>query len=301
MTIVVTGGSGFIGSALTAALLEKGHTVVVIDQRAPALTHQNLYFIQCNLEADLLPFNVLERTDAIIHLAGKPIFEKWTEKVKQAIKQGRVEATRHIIQSLERTTTRPSIFISASAVGYYGEAGDTELDEKSPKGNTFLSDVVQVWEAEAAKAEQFGCRVVIVRTAPVIGTGGFLAPLVRLARFWLVFKLGRRDFWQPWIHLEDIVRVYLFALETSTLQGVVNAAAPTPVRHSELMKHFAKAVKRRLLGALPLRLVKFLYGDFATEITTSQKVYPRRLLDKGFTFEYTNVEGALRSITHEKK
>ncbi len=300
MTIVVTGGSGFIGSALTATLLEKGHTVIVIDKHAPTLTHQNLYFIQCDLEENLLPFNVLERTDAVIHLAGHTIFAKWTEKTKEQIKKSRTQSTKHIIESLERTNTRPSIFISASATGYYGESKDSELDEKSPKGTTFLSDVVDAWEREAIKAEQFGSRVVIVRTAPVIGKGGFLTPLIKLARFGIVARLGRRDFWMPWIHVEDIVKVYLFALETNTLQGVVNAVAPAPVTHRAFMKSFAKAMHRQVLGILPISIAKLFYGDFVYEITMSQKVYPRRLIDKGFTFEYTQLDGALRSIRDEK-
>lgn len=297
MTIVVTGGSGFIGSALSRTLLEKGHTVIVIDTDAPTFTHQNLFFIQCDLEKNLLPFNVLERTDAVIHLAGKNIFTRWTPASKEAIKQSRIISTRNIIDSLKQTATRPSIFISASSVGYYGEAGETELDERSQKGNTFLSTLVEEWETEALAAEQTGCRVVLVRTAPVIGKDGFLKPLMQLARYGVVFRLSKKDFWMPWVHIDDIVKIYCFALETSTLQGVVNATAPTPVTHRQFIRTFAKTNHRRVLGAIGMKLLKPLVGELLEELTTSQKVFPRRLLDKGFLFEYTNVDGALRSVS----
>ncbi len=302
MTVVLTGGSGFIGSALSRALLEKGHTVVVIDKKSPDFTHQNLYFIQCDLEENMLPFNVLERTDAIIHLAGRTIFGKWTDKVKNEIEKSRIVSTKHLVKSLEKTATRPSIFICASATGYYGDKGDEDVDEQSSKGTTFLSHVTERWEEEAMKAEQFGCRVVLVRTAPVIGSSGFLKPLLQLARLGIVLRLVRKDFWMSWVHIDDVVRIYLFALETNTLQGIVNASSPMPVKSSDFMKLFARATHRRVIGALPKFLSKLLYGEFIHEIVLSQKAYPRRLIDKGFDFEYVNIEGALRQVTdHAKK
>lgn len=297
MTIVITGGSGFIGTALTRALLAKGNTVVVVDKRGPRLTHENLFYIPCDLEASTLPFNVLERTDAVIHLAGRPIDGKWTEKAKQSIRDSRILSTRHVIESLGKTANKPPIFISASAVGYYGDGRERDLDERSAKGETFLADVVEAWEKEAMRAEEFGCRVVLVRTAPVVGAGGFIASLLKVARFHIAFRLSREDYWMPWIHINDIVRIYLFALETNTLQGVVNAVSPFPIRHSEFMGAFAKETRSVLFSRLPL--AKAIFGDLLKEITLSQKVHPQRLLDKGFAFAYTDAREAVASARQE--
>ncbi len=297
MTIVVTGGSGFIGTALTRELLAKGHTVIVIDVKSPSLTHEHLFYIPCDLEKNVLPFNVLERTDAIIHLAGKTIARKWTDAAKREIRDSRVDSTRHVVESLAQTTSRPPIFISASATAYYGNGHERELDEQSAKGEGFLSDVTDAWEKEALKAESFGSRVVIIRTAPVIGKGGFLAPLFRLARFHLAFGLSKQDYWMPWIHLGDIVRIYLFALETNTLQGVVNAVAPIPIMHHQFMKEFARETKSIAFRRMPFS--KLFFGDLLKEVTLSQKIYPQRLIDKGFAFAYTNVRDAITDARHE--
>lgn len=301
MTVVVTGGAGFIGSALSKALLAKGHTVIVVDKVPPSITHQNLFFIQCDLEEELLPFNVLERTDAIIHLAGRSIFGRWNDLMKEKIMKSRVESTKHLVESLERTATRPPIFVAASGISYYGDGGDEEIDERSPKGTSYLSEVTEAWERESMQAEKFGCRVVIVRTAPVIGSGGFLKPLIKFAKFGMVFRFGEKNFWMPWVHIDDIVKIYMFALETSTLQGVVNAVAPSPIKHRDFMKTFAKVTNRKVLGKMPNFLIRLFYGDFIDEMTKSQKVLPRRLTDKGFVFEYTVLDGAIRSAIKDVK
>lgn len=296
MTIVVAGGSGFVGKALTKVLLSKGYTVVVIDRVGPRFTHEQLFFIPCDLETTTLPFNVLERTDAIINLAGRPIATKWTKEAKEAIRTSRVFSTRHLIDSLEHTVNRPQIFINASAVGFYGATEDV-ADEQSGKGQTFLADVVQEWEHEALKAEEFGCRTVVVRTATVLGKGGFLASFLKLTRFHILGLLSKKDFYFPWIHINDLVRVYVFALETTTLQGVVNAVSPTQTTAKTLFQSLARATKSLILGVLPFQ--KFLFGELTKELTLSQKVSPRRLLDKGFAFAFTDIDTTIESIIHE--
>lgn len=298
MTIVVTGGSGLIGTELVRTLLAKGHTVVVIDKKGPALTHQQLFFIPCDLSTTTLPFNVLERTDAIINLAGSTIARKWTPKIKEDITNTRVLSTRHIVESLSQTAAKPSIFISASATGYYGNGKEELLDERAPKGDLFLSDVAAAWEKEALTAEDLGCRVVIVRTAPVLARGGFLAPLWNFSRFHLTGTIFKKDFWMPWIHINDLIRVYLFALETGTLQGVVNAAAPTPTRFSTLFRAFKKITKSISLGRNPF--ARLLYGEMIDAFSVDQKIVPQRLIDKGFSFAFTDVEHALQALSKEK-
>ncbi len=297
MTIVIAGGSGFIGTELSKALLSKGHTVIVIDIKGPTLTHERLFYIPCNLETNTLPFNVLERTDAIINLAGISIAGKWTAAFKDAIYRSRVQATKNLVESLKQTATKPSIFISASASGYYG-ASEEVLNERSPKGNTFLSDVVDAWEKEALQAEHLGSRVVIVRTAPVFGKKGFLYPLWKMSRFHILTSVYKRNFSMSWIHINDIVRIYIFALETNTLQGVVNAVAPIGIEHKTLLKIIAKETKSLRVGTLPFG--KIFFGALLEETGITQNITPQRLLDKGFEFAFTDVKEAIKAIHHAK-
>lgn len=294
MTVVVAGGSGFIGTLLSQKLLALGDTVIVIDINAPRFTHERLYYIQCDITSQKLPFNVLEKTDAVVNLAGVPISKKWNSKSKEQIKTSRILATKHIVESMRTTTNRPTILINASAVGYYGERGNEELTEQSLCGEGFLASVVSDWEQEARTAEAFGTRVVCIRTAPVVGHGGMIIQLKRGARFGFTSYLSKRDFWQPWIHEDDIVNTYLFALQTSTLQGPVNAVAPELVTHRTFMKAFAHTAHRHILGTVPQSIGKLLFGEVLTEITKSQKVYPTRLLDKGFVFQYSHLEDAMK-------
>ena len=298
MTIVVAGGSGFIGTALVQTLLSKGHTVVVIDRVGPRLTHKQLFFIPCDLEHSVLPFNVLERTDAIINLVGRPIVGRWNETVKKQIRDSRVLSTKNLIESLRNTVNRPQIFINASAVGFYGDCEESPADEHTPSADTFLATVVKEWEQEALQAEEYGCRTVIIRTATVLGKRGFLASFLKMARFHILFQLSKKPFFLPWIHINDLVRTYLFAIETTTLQGTVNAVAPVFDTSDTIIRTLARKTKSLVLGAIPLR--RFFFGELITEITRSQKVAPQRLLDKGFEFAFTDVDTALSSVLYEK-
>jgi uncharacterized protein len=295
MTIVVTGGSGMIGTELVQVLLSKGHTVIVIDTRGPTLTHERLFFIPCDLSSTTLPFNVLERTDAVINLVGAPINKRWNPEVKKQIIESRTQSVQHIVESIGKTSSRPSIFISASAVGFYGETGEVGADENAKKGEGFLSDTVAKWEAEMVKAEDYGARVVIVRTAPVLARGGFLAPLWNSARFRVTPYVFKNDFSIPWIHINDLIRVYLFALETGTLQGVVNAVAPTHTRYTELIRAF-----RSVLKTVSIRVSRiaslFLGKEMLEALSQNQIIIPQRLIDKGFSFAFTDIREAIESF-----
>jgi uncharacterized protein (TIGR01777 family) len=296
MTIVITGGSGFIGTKLTERLIEEGHMVIVIDILPPRLTNKKLFFIQCDLSKQQLPFNVLEQTDAVINLAGKNILGKWNDKYKEEIKNTRVESTKHVVESMKSATNRPTVLINASAVGFYGDKGDESVNEKSIKGEGFLADLVDSWEKEAFVAEDFGTRVVCIRTAPVLGSTGILPLYKKMAKFGFLLKLTSKNFWQPWIHEEDLINCYLFALETVTLQGVVNAVAPESITHNDFVHTIGTVLKRRILGTVPEFISKFSLRDLFKEITKSQKVVPQRLIDKGFAFSYPKLEEAIRNL-----
>lgn len=296
MNIVITGGSGFIGTQLSKKLVNTGHTVIVVDIVPPRFTHEQLFFIKADITSGPLPYGVLEKVDAVINLAGKSISGKWTKELKEEIEKSRIESTKHIIEGIKNSTNKPSCFICASAIGFYGDTGGETVDEQSPKGEGFLSDVVAHWEAVAREAGDYGIRVVCVRTAPVLGHGGILSELLKTAKFGFLMKLRKKDFWMSWIHEDDIINTYIFALETKTVQGVFNASAPEIVTHSDFMRQLSKTIHRKVLGAVPEFIAKRMFGEFFEEITRSQKVAPKRLLDKGFEFSYPTLSSALNQI-----
>ncbi|HWC57530.1 MAG TPA: TIGR01777 family oxidoreductase [Candidatus Paceibacterota bacterium] len=296
MTVVVAGGSGFIGTLLTQKLLALGDMVIVVDQKAPVFTHEHLYFIQSDIATEQLPFNVLEHTDAVINLVGAPLMRRWTSTYKKTIRDSRLLSTRHIVESMQRATNRPPLLINASAVGYYGDGGDTVLNEQAPQGKGFLAEVAAEWEKEALQAEAFGTRVVCVRTAIVLGRGEIVAALTRFAPWKVFFALSKKPFWQPWIHHDDIVNVYLFALQTSTLHGPLNAVAPESVTHQTFVRTIAQALRRPWVLPVP-RIIKHLFFKEAIEaVVMSERVVPQRLVDKGFVFTYPTLAVAAATL-----
>jgi uncharacterized protein len=296
MNIVITGGAGFIGSQLSKKLLESNNTVVVIDIVAPSFTHKNLFFINLDITNSPLPYGILDKTDAVINLAGKSIFGKWTEESKQQIRKSRIESTKHIVESILSATNKPSCFICASAIGFYGDTGESIADEQSAAGQGFLAEVVSEWESVARGAAVPGVRVVCVRTAPVLGHGGMIKQLVKTVKFGFLLRLKKQDFYMSWIHEQDIVNAYLFALETKTLQGVFNAVSPNNVSHSVFMKTLGRVVNRKIFGNIPKFISNKIFGEFFEEITKNQRVIPKRLLDKGFVFLYPDLESAFKQI-----
>jgi uncharacterized protein (TIGR01777 family) len=301
MTIVVAGGSGFIGTTLSKRLLAQGHTVVVIALTPPSFTHQNLFFIQSDVATQQLPYNVLEHTDAIINLVGFPINVKWTEENKKKIRDSRIKSTVSLVAAIASAKSRPSVFICASATGFYGNTGAEITDEQSDHGSGFLSDVVMEWEAEARKATEHGVRVVCIRTAPVIGHGGLMALIKKSAAFGILPRLKKEDFWFSWISEMDIVNAYLFALETNTLQGVVNAVAPEPVLYSTFLNTLKTIWKHRLTVTVSKFIGNKLFKDGYAEMTTDSRIVTKRLLDKGFEFVYPTIESALAAYQENSK
>jgi len=297
MTIVVAGGSGFIGTMLTKRLLGQGNTVVVVATVPPGFTHQNLFFIQSDVANNALPYNILEHTDAVINLVGAPINRKWTPEYKKIIRDSRVKSTESIVTSIAAAKSRPTVFICASAIGFYGNTKEEVVDEQTTVGTGFLASVVAEWEASAREATQYGVRVVCVRTAPVIGQGGMLAELKRTASFGVIPRLTKADGWFSWVAAIDIVNAYIFALETSTLQGVVNASAPEPLRYSAFLHALKTAWKHRIIMTVPHWVGKKIFGEGYDELNYSSRVVPRRLVDKGFKFLCPTIEDALQQAS----
>jgi uncharacterized protein (TIGR01777 family) len=305
MTIVVTGGSGFIGTMLTKRLLGQGHTVVVVALTPPSFTDKNLFFIQCDVANSPLPYNILEHTDAVINLVGAPIAKKWTDSYKKTIRDSRIKSTESIVAAIAEAKSRPTVFICASATGFYGDTGEEVVDEQAENGKGFLAGVVVEWEAAARKATEYGVRVVCMRTAPVIGHGGLMTALRNPAKLGLLPQLKKEDHWFSWIADMDIVNAYLFALDTNTLQGVVNAVAPEPVLYSTFLNELKKILKYRTIVTVPAWVSKKIFGEGYQELAESSRVSPKRLLDKGFEFIYPTIETALAAynnpIKHDEK
>ena len=296
--IIVTGGTGFIGSRLVASLRASGLKVTVIDQTRQGSDPDLLVL---NLIKDLIYPELIESADAIIHLAGAPIFRRWTAAVKQEIYDSRILSTRNIVLAMKQAKRRPKVYITASAVGYYGDTGETIASEATKPGDDFLAKVCIDWEAEARQANSLGIRTVQVRTAPVLGSSGILKLLRPFFQWGLGGSLGTGNQWFPWVHIDDIVGVYLFALKNTELEGPVNAVAPEQVRYRNFVAHLGKIWSRPTAFNLSRPWIKLLFGEFGEVVLNSQRVEPRKLLERGFVFAYPKIDAALRDLFHSAK
>lgn len=288
--IIITGGTGFIGRPLVSALRHRGYLPIVFAR------HSREGVIGVDLSRELIPQELMEGTTAIIHLAGASLFQRWTPKIKQEIYESRILSTRNIVTSLERVTKRPTAFITASAVGYYGDRGEKEINETMQAGSDFLAHVCADWEKEAQRAEALDVRVVHIRTAPVLGSGGgILEQLTPWYTRGLGSIWGSGQQWFPWISLTDIVEAYCFALEHAHLSGPINAAAPQAIRQEHFALELAQQLHRRRLIRAPGWVLKLLLGELGETLLTSQHIVPQKLLNYHFRFQHPAVAEALEA------
>jgi uncharacterized protein (TIGR01777 family) len=289
--IAITGSSGLIGSALVRRLEEDGHTVVRVRRGNPSDPSATW-----NPDTGWFREGALERFDAVVHLAGVNIAGKrWDLHHKRAIRTSRVDATRLLVDHLGSLSSRPAAFVSASAVGFYGSRGDEELTEDSAKGTGFLADLVADWEREAFRAREAGIRTVAIRTGVVLAAhDGALKRMLLPFKLGIGGRIGRGRAWFPWISLEDIARVYAFALE-SGLEGPVNGTAPGLVTNAEFTRALGRAVRRPTIFPIPPLALKVLYGAEMAEETVlaSQRAVPARLQEAGFAFRHPAIAEGL--------
>jgi len=293
MRVIITGGAGFIGQRLTDALIEKGHQITVFDHHPPS---SGVAFVQVDLAGQELPAELFQNVDAIIHLAGRNIFARWNQQVKKQIYDSRIVGTRGLVKSLSKLARKPEVFISASAVGFYGDRGEENMDESSTQGSDFLAKVCTDWEKEALVARNYGIRTVQVRTAPVLGAGGLLAKVAPLYKLGLGGPLGSGNHWFPWVHLRDIVNIYVSALENSDIRGPVNACSPHLVRNIEFSRVLAQIMHRPHLFKVPRWAVRLVFGDLADVVLSSQKVHPAVLTRTGYQFVFPYIRKALETL-----
>jgi uncharacterized protein len=291
MKITITGASGMIGAKLVERLRARGDEVTTLSRNpssAGAVAWQP--------EDEPAPAAALAGRDAVIHLAGENVAQRWSDDAKRRIRSSRELGTRHLVAGIEAADPRPRVLVSSSAVGIYGPHGDEELDEQTPAGDDFLAEVCVVWEREAERAAALGLRVVMVRTGVVLDQGGGA-----LAKMLPSFKLGvggpvaGGEQYMPWIHVDDVVGLYLAALDGDAWNGPVNASAPRPVTNKTFSQALGRALHRPAFAPVPGLAVRTLYGEMAEIVTKGQRVIPRRAQELGFAFEHEDLDEALRS------
>jgi uncharacterized protein (TIGR01777 family) len=287
--IAITGASGLIGSALVGHLKSEGHTVQRLVRRATVAPDE----IQWDPKTGYVDIEALRGVDAVIHLAGVGVGDKrWTKRYKSEILNSRLLGTTAIANAVAEV--KPQVFISASAIGWYGDSGNRAVVESDSVGNDFLAAVCREWEGAADLAGDV--RTVKLRTGLVLDpTGGALGRMLPLFRFGLGGKLGSGKQWWSWITLHDVVRAIIFALE-HPIAGPVNLTTPNPVTNQEFTAALARAMKRPALFPAPAIALKIALGGFASEVLGSKKVLPNALSDAGFVWDYPHITNALTAL-----
>lgn len=299
MRVLLTGASGLVGSAISDALLLRGDQVVGLtrDTGRARKTNPTVEWHQWSPALERPPAAAFDSVEAVINLAGETIGQRWNDEVKERIKSSRETATRNLVHGMESSDPRPQILISASAVGYYGDRGEAIIDESAPAGDDFLAQLCVRWEQAARDAERTGTRVAIMRNGHVLDSrGGLLGKMLTPFKLGVGGPIGSGEQYMPWIHIDDIVALYLWALDDELARGTFNASAPEPVTNRELSQALGRALGRpAVLPAPKLALKAMLGSEMAENITFSQRAVPRRALDEGFKFRHTEIDEAMRA------
>ncbi len=297
MRVAITGASGFIGRALVAALVQRGDTVVALGRDPEALPFSKPVLRRRFDPNDARPQpDAFEAVDAVVHLAGETVAGRWTARKKRAIRDSRVLGTRHVVASLAACTSRPATLLCASAVGLYGSRGDEPLEESARAGGGFLAEVCAQWEAAACDAEALGIRVARLRTGVVLGEGGALAAMATPFKLGLGGPFGSGRQFVPWIHIDDLVALYLCALDRD-LRGAINAVTPDYATSSRFSQALGMALGRPALLPAPGFALRIALGEFAGTLLASQLVIPARAIDADFSWKYPILENAMLAAT----
>jgi uncharacterized protein (TIGR01777 family) len=301
MTLLIAGGTGFIGKALIASLKAEGHNLIVLARSIrggrPA-QEDGLRYLPWNGREISAVQEEIGRVDGIVNLAGASIGgRRWTRSRKALILSSRIEATRALRLFASRQRPRPSVLVNSSAVGYYGPVSDGVVREDHPPGSDFLARTAAAWENEASAFEALGLRVVRLRFGIVLGrSGGALRRLALPFRFGLGGAIGSGEQWFSWIHIVDAVGLIKHALTNSSLDGPVNATAPRSVTANEFAIALGKALRRPSWADIPAPLLRFALGEMSTMILTGQNAVPERVRASGYSFHFATLEGALNDL-----
>ena len=300
MSLLVTGGTGFVGQQFIASSNEPRIAAVSRNKTKAKATLGDTVEEVFQWDSQKSPFQVPEGVhfDKVVNLMGEPIAEgRWTDAKKKRILDSRVKGTRQLIDGLLATGKPPSVFVSASAIGIYGDSGETIVDESYPLDNVFTASVCQAWEEEANRLTQHGTRVVRLRIGIVLGDGGgAVGKMLPIFKLGLGGKLGSGQQWMSWIHVDDVCGMINWALENPDVSGPVNATSPEPVRNVDFTKTLAKAVSRPAFLPAPRFALRLVFGEFANELFYSQRIVPKVALENGFKFKFPNLTEAIADV-----
>jgi hypothetical protein len=295
MTIVLAGGSGFLGRALTRRLTRDGHQVVILTRREPQSAAEAQW--QPDGSAGTLPAR-LEGVDAVVNLAGEGIADRrWSAARKAALRTSRVLSTRTLVAAIAKCERKPAVFISSSGVGYYGPRGDETITESTGPGTDFLSRMAVDWEQEAQAVTSGGTRLAIIRTGLVLsGEGGALAKMLLPFKLGLGGPLGSGTQYMPWIHIDDHVSLTMWLMTTPGATGAFNVTAPNPVTNREFTRELGRALRRPAIVPVPAFALRIMLGEMAELLLTGQRAVPAHAEQLGFRFAYNRLDHALQSL-----
>ncbi len=298
--ILITGATGLIGRELCKTLSSRGDELTIfstnVERAKTILPFAKEVITWKDYEKDYSTY--FEGKDAVIHLAGASVAGKrWTTNYKNEIYDSRINTTRNLVSSIALCKDKPKVFISASAIGFYGEGGNSILTEASPSGKNFLSNVCMEWEKASGRLETFNVRRAIVRTGIVLSThDGALKKMLLPFQFYLGGQLGSGRQWFSWVHIADIISLYLFLLDNQKLKGIFNAVSPQPVQMKTFADTLGKVLHKPSIFSVPKFVLRLVMGESASAILASQKVKPEALLQVGFKFKYENLETTLTEL-----
>jgi uncharacterized protein (TIGR01777 family) len=297
MKVIITGGLGFIGTQLSIRLLERGHRVTVVGHSPEPrpYTPGKVKYIPADTTAPGAWQEEVGMQDVVINLAGTSIFRRWNSEAKQLIYDSRILTTRNLVEAMPRE--KGALLCSTSAVGYYGFRGDEELTEEDSPGDDFLAKVCVDWEGEALKPADKGVRVVVTRFGIVLGkTGGVLGRMIPAFKKFVGGPLGSGEQWFSWIHMEDLLKAFLFVFDNPAIHGPINFCSPNPVRNRDLAKALGKVLRRPCFLRTPAFVLRVILGEFGSVLLKGQRVMPAKLLGHGFVFQYPEITGALHEV-----
>ena len=297
MTYLITGATGFIGSKLVRRLVDNGDAVNYLARRRSAKFDSQVSFHVWDTTKEEAPLKSVPHVDAIIHLAGEPVAQRWTDEAKKRILSSRVDGTRNLVSALAHVRQKPEVLVMASAVGYYGDRGEEILTEDSGPGKDFLADVCVKWEAEGVKAREFGVRVVPIRFGTVLGKDGGAFPLMaKPARLGLGANFGDGQQWMSWIHVEDLLSLILFAAKEQSVTGVLNGTSPQPVRNAIFTKTLGEALHRPTFLSAPKFALRAILGEMSEFLFDSLRVTPAAAQKAGFEYRFGGLRAALTDL-----